>query len=203
VQVRLETALTSEEYISQRAWETAKLEACPAHPGGARCGFAGHGTYERVEPAGAKVARYYCPRSHTTFSLLPDCLASRLSSTLKEVEDVVAAAEASPSQEQAAAKLRPDIVLPSAVRWLRRRLVPMRVALVALITWHGLEVAPRVAEVRASVATRGLGGLRDLGGAQLHALPPPLGLGPRQRPRSVRRKRTQQGTGTDPPAQSR
>ena len=31
--------------------------------------------------------------SHTTFSLLPDCLAARLPGTLKELEEVVAVAE--------------------------------------------------------------------------------------------------------------
>ena len=29
-------------------------------------------------PRGTRIARWYCPQSHTTFSLLPDCLAARL-----------------------------------------------------------------------------------------------------------------------------
>ncbi|HEY3357207.1 MAG TPA: hypothetical protein VGQ83_28415 [Polyangia bacterium] len=56
-----------------------------------------------------RVARWYCPTAQTTWSLLPDCLASRLSSDLAEVEQVVARVEAGPSVEAAAAALRPDI----------------------------------------------------------------------------------------------
>jgi hypothetical protein len=41
-----------------------------------------------------QVARWYCPTGHTTFSLLPDCLASRLSGTLDADEEVVAAVDA-------------------------------------------------------------------------------------------------------------
>jgi hypothetical protein len=35
------------------------------------------------------VARWYCRKAHQTFSLLPDCLAARLSGALVEVETVV------------------------------------------------------------------------------------------------------------------
>ena len=38
-----------------------------------------------------RIARFYCRKGHTTFSLLPDCLASRLSSTLAAVEEVLEA----------------------------------------------------------------------------------------------------------------
>ena len=41
----------------------------------------------------AQIARWYCRESHTTFSLLPDCLAARLLGELDEVEEVVAHAE--------------------------------------------------------------------------------------------------------------
>lgn len=87
VQLRHESQLTSEEYVKQRAWESASLKRCPLHPAGG-CGIARHTPYSRVEPPGMKVARAYCAEGHTTFSLLPDCLASRLSSTLAAVEEV-------------------------------------------------------------------------------------------------------------------
>jgi len=64
-----------------------------------------HGTYERKYPAGAKVARYYCRKGQTTFSLLPDCLAARLPDTLDQVQEVIAAVEAGPSIEQVAISL--------------------------------------------------------------------------------------------------
>src|SRR5215813_2143055 len=74
VQLRHPTALTSDQYVTEQAWRTATLERCPLHPEES-CGFARHTTYSRVEPPGMQVARYYCRRGHTTFSLLPDCLA--------------------------------------------------------------------------------------------------------------------------------
>jgi hypothetical protein len=47
-----------------------------------------------------------------SFSLLPDCLASRWPGTLLEIEDVVAKVENSPSQQAAADVIRLDIELP-------------------------------------------------------------------------------------------
>ena len=38
---------------------SGKPECCPRHPGGG-CGFARHGTYRAVAPAGMRVARWYC-----------------------------------------------------------------------------------------------------------------------------------------------
>ena len=62
------------------------------------------------------------PESHTTFSLLPDCLAARLPGTLDALEAVVVAAEGARSLEAAANELRRDAVeLPGAMRWVRRR----------------------------------------------------------------------------------
>jgi hypothetical protein len=113
------TGLTSEEYVSQKGWLAASLERCPFHPEGG-CGLARHGTYARVWPAGCLIARWRCPPARTTISLLPDFLCSRLRGTLAEVEAVVAAVEAAPTQEAASEALRPDIELPGALRWLRR-----------------------------------------------------------------------------------
>jgi hypothetical protein len=67
------------------------------------------------------VARWYCPEGHRTFSLLPDCLAARLSGTLARVEAVVRAAEQAPSLEALCRHQRLDIELPGASRWVRRR----------------------------------------------------------------------------------
>ena len=70
-----ETDLSAEEYVSTQAWRDAKLERCPNHPDGG-CRFARHGTYARKTPVGLKVARYYCPDSPMTFSLLPRFMAA-------------------------------------------------------------------------------------------------------------------------------
>src|SRR3989442_3120991 len=81
-----------------------------------------------------RIARYYCPTAHETFSLLPDCLASRFPGDLPDLERVVATVDTARSIEAAADGLRPDIVLPSAVRWVRRRLTLVRATLLAVVT---------------------------------------------------------------------
>jgi len=86
-------SLTSEAYVAQCAWQRASLAGRPRHPGGG-CGFARNGTYPRQTPAGMRIARYYCPTAHETFSLLPDCLASRFPGDLDDLERVVAHVEA-------------------------------------------------------------------------------------------------------------
>jgi hypothetical protein len=84
-----------------------------------------------VEPPGVRIARFYCPDARETFSLLPDFLASRLSSTLPEVEQVVREAQ-QVGVPAAAAKLRPDVGLQGGQRWVRRRLYAVVAMLVAL-----------------------------------------------------------------------
>jgi hypothetical protein len=93
-----------------------------------------HGTYARRTPTGMRIARYYCPTACATFSLLPDCLASHLPGTLDALEHVVATAATARSVEAAADLLRPDITLASAVRWVRRRLLPVRQTLLTVVT---------------------------------------------------------------------
>jgi hypothetical protein len=169
--------------------------------------LAKHTAYRRVEPPGMQVARYYCPTGHATFSLLPDCLASRLSSTLAEVEQVVVVAERAPTVEQAARQLRPDIEMQGAVRWVRRRLGPVRVALLAIVTLMAPSfgnVAPTIAALQTALgAGPVLVRLRDVAGTQLRSLPPPLGLGPRSRPRRSRQYAFQHEAGADPPGSRR
>lgn len=203
MQVRLETGLTSEEYVWQKAWRFARLERCPLHPRGG-CGLARHTPYERVSPPGCWIARDYCRKGRTTFSLLPDFLCSRLTGTLAEVEAVVATAEAARTQEAASEALRPDIELPGALRWLRRRMKLVHAVLAASIgllpnLLAGCE--PTVRSVRSALGTENaLVCLRDAAAAHLHALPPPLGFGPRPARRRPSPTALQQDTGTVPPA---
>jgi hypothetical protein len=179
VQLRHETSLTSEAYVAQSAWANASLAACPRHPRGG-CGFARHGTYPRTTPAGMRIARYYCPAAHETFSLLPDCLASRFPSDLDDLERVVTHVEAARSVEAAADALRPDIVLPSAVRWVRRRLGLVRAAVVLMATLlPDLVGHVRLTSVRTTWATdRALVAVRQRAALHLPAWPRPLGFGP-------------------------
>ncbi|WP_300988896.1 hypothetical protein [Thiocapsa sp.] len=128
MQLRFECHLTGADYVIQQAWLDASLPRCPLHPQGG-CHFARHGTYARVSPPGTRVARWYCPEGHRTFSLLPDCLAARLSGTLAEVEAVVSAAEQAPSLEALCKQHRLDIELPGALRWVRRRVQDVHSAL--------------------------------------------------------------------------
>ena len=157
-----------------------------------------------------QVARWYCPTGHTTFSLLPDCLASRLSGTLDAVEETVdtalAKVAAGSSIEKAAGEIRPDIELPGAVRWVRRRLGAVRMVLLAVVTLMPGQLGnePRLGSVRKVLGTKSaLVRLREIGAAHLGALAPPVGFGPRPRRRWRRRRHTQQGTGPDPPHRSR
>lgn len=120
MQLHYECELSGEEYVNQQAWCNASLTRCPLHPQGG-CGFARHGTYQRLSPPGTHIARWYCPQGHRTFSLLPNCLAARLPGTLIEVEAVVKRVEQAGSLEAACLTLRLDIYLPGALRWVRRR----------------------------------------------------------------------------------
>ena len=126
-----------------------------------------------------RIARYYCPTAHETFSLLPDCLASRFPGPLNDLERVVTHVETAPSIEAAADVLRPDIVLPSAVRWVRRRLTLVRATLLAIVTLLpdicGSDA--HLGAVRTALATdHALVALRARAASVLSALPRPLGF---------------------------
>jgi hypothetical protein len=121
VQIPLHTVSSIEAYLANQEWRHVRLEHCPLHLPG-ECSFARHGSYRRVAPEVTRIARWYCPEGHRTFSLLPDFLAARLPGLLCSIEDAVATAETSTALEAAADELRrDDVTLPSAVRWLRRR----------------------------------------------------------------------------------
>ena len=200
MQVRCDTGLTSEEYVKQEGWRSARLERCPFHPAGG-CGISRHGSYPRVEPPGARIARCYCSKAGVTISLLPDCLASRLSSTMDELEQVVTAAESAPSLEAAAA-LRPEIELPGAVRWIGRRVRQVHAVLTTLIGLQPVRFAGCESTLKSFRARLGvervLSVLREVAFAHLAQLPPPFGFGPRSFRRSDRRHRLQHEVGPDP-----
>ena len=206
VQLRFRTGLAGEQYVKAQGWRHATLARCPHHPGGG-CSLARHGTYARKTPAGTRIARWYCPESHTTFSLLPDCLAARLPGTLADVEDAVATAEDAASVAAAAATLRAGRSEPAgAMRWLRRRI---RLATRALNAVRGLlperfvGCAATVPAFRARLGTdAALAWLREIAAPQLPALPTPLGFA--HRPGGVGNPVPpfQQQVGHDPPATS-
>jgi len=202
VQLRYATTLPVEQYIQRKAWRDAKLAHCPLHPKGG-CKFAKHGTYPRKFPDGAKIARWYCPDGCATFSKLPDCLSSRLPGTLVEVENIISQIEKSSSQEAAAENIRLDISLPSALRWMRRRLFLIRstlILLIELIPSLPEDCQPTLSSFRSVFGVEFvLLHLRMLAGPHLDILPPPLGFGHRPDIKKSKKCRFQHKTGTDPP----
>lgn len=135
-----------------------------------------------------RIARYYCPTAHETFSLLPDCLASHFPGELDPIEQVVATVEAARSVEAAADVLRPDITLASAVRWVRRRVRPIRLALLTVVTLLPdlFTGDARLAAVRLALATpSALVALRTEAAPHLAPLPTPLGFHARARRRAA------------------
>ena len=202
MQLRYHSGHTSETYVSQEGWREASLARCPRHRGGG-CGFARHGTYRRKSPPGTRIARWYCPTAHQTFSLLPDCLAARLPGALAEVEQVVRAVEQAPSLESAADRLRPDIELPGAVRWTRRRVRAVHRSLTALRGLYPQTFAAVPATLSAFGEALGVEAvlvtLRAMAAPVLAMLPAPLGLRPRADAHGKARSGDQHPTGPDPP----
>jgi hypothetical protein len=203
VQLRYQTGLTSDEYVNRQAWRDATLSRCPRHPQGG-CGFRRHGSYRRQHPAGTRIARWYCRQAAQTFSLLPDCLAARYSGTLAEIEAVVRVVEQARSLESAADRLRPQIELPGAVRWARRR---VRAVQGTLTTLRGL-LPELLAQCPATLSAFGerlgteavLPTLRTLAADFLDQLPPPLGLRPPLTRGGESASRRQHDRGPDPPS---
>lgn len=202
MQIRYATGLSAEEYVRQKAWRKARLDDCPIHPEGG-CGFGRNGTYKRKYPEGTKVPRWYCSLGHTTFGLLPDCLCSRLRGSLYEVESVIAEVEKSSTQEKAADKIRIDIDLPSALRWMRRRIKLVRATLgmlMELMPSLFSDCDPTISSFRCALCVDSvLPELRSRAGLYLHILPPPLGFGPRPEEKKFKKNHFQHETGTDPP----
>ncbi len=205
MQLRFATELTSKDYVTRQAWNEASLECCPLHPQGG-CGFARHGTYERVNPPGTRIARWYCRQGHQTFSLLPDCLAARWSGTLIEFEAAVNDTDAAPSLEAAAATCRAEIELPGVLRWLRRRRQAVTTVLVIVRSLMPEVLAgcePTLRALRAGLDVEWvLLALRGIAAEHLPRLPPPLGFSPRPRRGGEPRPRAQHRVGPDPPRQA-
>ena len=202
VQLRFATSFTSKEYVTHQAWKDATLERCPLHPRGG-CGFARHGTYERVNPPGTRIPRWYCPEGHCTFSLLADCFAARLSGSLQELEEVVVAAEQAKSREAAADALRLDIALPGALRWIRRRLKAVRTALILILGLFPDLLAGCAPTVNGFRQRLGIDfvfpALREIAQGQLLQLPPPLGFKPPSARGGDSNQPDQHQGGPDPP----
>jgi hypothetical protein len=202
MQLRFATDLSAEEYVEREAWKEAKLDYCPTHPEGG-CGFGKNGTYSRKYPEGTKIARWYCRIGRQTFSFLPDCLSAHLPGTLKQVEEVIAEVERSPSQEDAVERIRLDIFLPGALRWVRRRILPIRMALtmlIGLIPSMFSACDPTLSSFRCALSTTHvLPELRQHATPFLHALPPPLGFGSLPGSKKIKDNPFQHKTGTDPP----
>ena len=202
MQLRFATDLSAEEYVQREAWKEAKLDNCPIHPEGG-CGFGKNGTYSRKYPEGTKIARWHCSIGHQTFSFLPDCLSARLPGTLKQVENVIEKVEKATSQEDAVERIRLDIFLPGALRWVRRRILPIRSALkmlIELIPSMFSACDPTLSSFRCALCvTYVLPELRQHAGPFLHILPPPLGLYSQPGPKRIKNNHFQHKTGTDPP----
>lgn len=211
MQLRLESKLTAEEYIAQRGWERASLPPCPKHPEGG-CGFARHTAYERKSLPGAFIARGYCWLGRFTVSLLPDFLASRLPSTLAEVEREVALVELSDGSIAATAiRQHPTVGETDRVqgveRRLRRRSKGVRATLVTLVGLMPEVFAGHPPTLEGFRAALGLAlvlvALRGHAASHLAQLPPPLGFGPRPFRRRAAAPKLQQGAGPAPPAPSK
>jgi hypothetical protein len=207
VQLRFDTGLAGAEYVNRELWRSATLPCCPLHPRGG-CGFARHGSYERKTPPGTRIARWYCPQGHCTFSLLPDHLAARFPGTLVEIEEVVAAAEQAGSLEACAHTLRPGpIDLPGALRWLRRRLAAVRMLLpiaVAMVPQLLQGCATTIAALRERLGVpQALTRLREALAEHLPALAYPLGFRHRRRSGDAAAGELQQHMGPDPPPLAR
>lgn len=203
IQLRYETDLTVEDYITRKAWWDASAPDCPYHPQGG-CRLVSHGTYGRKQPKGVRVRRFLCRRSGRTVSLLPDCLASYLPGTLAQVQAVERAVAQARSREAAANQLRPSgCSLVSAVRWVRRRVQRVRLCLQLLTTllpdrFGGVEpTTTAFAAVlgRDEVLVR----LRAVAAEHLHSLPTPVGFRRQEFDRPVRKGGWQHRTGLDPP----
>jgi hypothetical protein len=134
---------------------------------------------------------------------LPDCFAARLSGTLIELEAVVLAAEQAPSREAAADGLRLDIELPGALRWMRRRVQAVYVALhllKGLMPEHFASAWPTLLGFSACLGVESvLLALREIAAAHLSSLPPPLGFCPPPSGGGDPQGRFQHRVGPDPP----
>jgi hypothetical protein len=155
------------------------------------------------EPGGILTAPWYCRQGHRTFSLLPDYLAARFPGTLSEIERLVATVEQARSLETATDARRSDPVsLTSAVRWVRRRVGPVRrllTVLVGLLPQFFLGCAPTIGALRRRVScAQVLMSCSELAQVHLQALSRPLRFEHPSYTGGERNPRPQQHMGPDP-----
>ena len=120
MQHRHKTELTAAEYVKQKAWRSATPPRCLKRCDSLRCGIQRHGTYSRKTPCGMRIQRWCCRRCQTTFSALPDCLASHYRGTVDDLERLAAQIEAAPSIMAAVVKMHPGCDNPEMI-WRRFR----------------------------------------------------------------------------------
>lgn len=188
VQIVFDSGHTSESYVSEQGWQSASIEHCP------KCGgrLQRHGTYPRKVPDGTRVARLCCRPCKMTVSLLPSFLASGYSGVLAVQREAVEVAEAHLCFDDAARRLRPDIELQGARRWLRRRIARHRLALLIVAT----VLATPIQQID-------LFALREIDAERLRAAPTPTGLAHRPLGRWNGKDRIPHPMGPDPPLQQR
>lgn len=184
MQILDRNALTAEAYVAQRQWERIVLCSCPFHPEGG-CGLERLGSYRRVRPAGARVARFWCPLERASVSVLPAFLAARLMGTLDEVEAAVDAVSARGSVARAVEVVHPpDAPTPlgyeAAIASVRRRVRAVHAVLLAAITLLPARFAgllPTLSAFRERLGvSRVLVTLRTLAEPIVSALAVPLGV---------------------------
>lgn len=184
MQVLWKCPLTDERYVTQRAWEGAILDGCPFHPEGG-CGLEKLGSYARIEPPGARIPRWWCPKRRESISLLPSFLAARIRGTLADVERVVEAVEGAGSAAAAVDAVHPPdaeapIEFAGALRSILRRVRAVRAALIAVVTLlpeRFAAVSPTLAAFREVLGGGAvLVGLRELVAGHLGSLRAPFGF---------------------------
>lgn len=150
-----------------------------------------------------QVARWYCRRSQTTFSLLPDCLASQLRGSLDTIEAaLVTAQEVGVAAAEQRLRLDEEVGLAATQRWLAHRRKGVGAVLRTLVTAYPdrLGAVTDIRQLRLVLGTdRALVALRHLAVGHLQVLAPPLGLCPRRQCRTRCARQFQHETGSDPP----
>lgn len=204
-QVRYNTDLTVEDYISRKAWQDASPPACPFHPQGG-CQLRPHGSYARKIPEGVRVRRFRCPQGGQTVSLLPDCLAAHLSGTLAEVEQVVREAAQPGFPRGGWKQLHPSTYLGTAGgrRWVARRVARVQQCLALLTTLLPEScgrLEPTVEAFGTALGTATvLVTLRAVATPELAVLPAPVGFSRRMAAVKPASQPVQHAMGRSPPA---
>ena len=183
VQLRFETELTAEEYVSREEWKNASFPPCLKGHCACDCGLMRHGTYGRKTPIPMRVARFDCRDCQTTISRLPDFAAARRRGSLQEIEDAMIVLAEAPSLWAAARRLFPHRdELSNGIRDLLGAFMAVSVFLEAVVTlrpdlFRGCPAD--LVSMRAALGTETLlVDLRREMTSQLQFLPPPVGFRP-------------------------